>query len=529
MDFNLSTIGSYISLGILGFVALSALCALVFGFKRGFSKSLLRLITVAIAAVGAFLVAASLSTAVANAVADKGLVEIIKGIEDKTGAFIDDPAIYDLIDSFDKDTAAMVISLIVSIVIVPIVFILLFYVFKLVTLLIFWLLSAMTGLNRKHKNFISRVLGVLIAAVQGVIIAGVVLLPVAGFASLADEATQNMIDASEDEESAKSIIDFRENILNDILENPVISVILDAGGKDLFKTMTSVEYEGDKFSAYDEMLVLTDIYVDVTGVSSWENPTEDDNKRVEALGDKIADNYFTSTVVSGILSGFSTAIENETLVVSMDEPLGSLFKSMISVFTTSTRDNLKDDLNTITHVYSILGKYEVLNSFDDSDKLRTALLTKHSDGETEKTVIDYVVDELYKNPRTAPVVNSLTEISIKVMCEQMGLDEDAAEIYENVKGGVKDVLAKNEADYATREEYVEDISKDLDATLKENNIEVDEATLNNMSEYIADNYSDKDMENLTDEDINKAILSYYNAYAEANPDATLPEGVIPQE
>ena len=93
MDFNLSTIGSYISLGILGFVALSALCALVFGFKRGFSKSLLRLITVAIAAVGAFLVAASLSTAVANAVADKGLVEIIKGIEDKTGAFIDDPAI----------------------------------------------------------------------------------------------------------------------------------------------------------------------------------------------------------------------------------------------------------------------------------------------------------------------------------------------------------------------------------------------------------------------------------------------------
>ena len=54
-----------------------------------------------------------------------------------------------------------------------------------------------------------------------------------------------------------------------------------------------------------------------------------------------------------------------------------------------------------------------------------------------------------------------------------------------------------------------------------NNIEVDDATLNNMSEFIAENYSD--VSEIRDEDINRAILSYYSAYADALAGGELPE------
>ena len=42
-----------------------------------------------------------------------------------------------------------------------------------------------------------------------------------------------------------------------------------------------------------------------------------------------------------------------------------------------------------------------------------------------------------------------------------------------------------------------------------------------MSSYVAENYYGK--EDITDEDINDAILSYYNAYAEKNGTENLPD------
>ena len=517
------TVGSAISLFILAFVGISAFFALIFGFKRGFSKSIVRIITMAIAAVGAFLIASNIGSAVASAFGEITLLDFIKQIEATSGAFFDDPAIYDLIGSFDAETTTTILSLVVSLLIVPIAFVIVFYAFKIATLILFWLISAMLGLTRRHKGFISRILGIAIAAVQGAIIVGVVTLPIAGFAALAEEVTSNMMKSTTDAETAEAIEQFREDVVYDVLDNPVVAVILNAGGKDMFRTMTSSTIDGDRISAYDEVADLSNIFSDVKNVMSldFKAPTDDNKKSLDNIADKISNNYFTSTVISGTLRGFAKAVDKGALTIKAEEPLSSFISDMISVFETSNQDNLEGDLKTILDVYYILADNGVLDSFDDADALRTALLSRHGEGEDAKTVIDYVVDELYKNPRTASIVNSLTEISIKIMCESMGLDEDAQEIYENVKSGVKDVLAINSADYETKEEYVAAVSVELDSALKENNIEVDEATLNNMSTYIADNYGEINAEDITDEDINKAILSYYNAYAEANPDSDI--------
>ena len=69
----------------------------------------------------------------------------------------------------------------------------------------------------------------------------------------------------------------------------------------------------------------------------------------------------------------------------------------------------------------------------------------------------------------------------------------------------------------------------LSKYFKENNIELDEKTLENMSNYIADNYGD--VGEITDEDVNRAILSYYSAYADALTGGELPEELpeIPAE
>ena len=58
-------IGSYISIAILAFLGVSVFFAIIFGLKRGFSKSFLRLLTIAASAVGAFILSANTGSIIA--------------------------------------------------------------------------------------------------------------------------------------------------------------------------------------------------------------------------------------------------------------------------------------------------------------------------------------------------------------------------------------------------------------------------------------------------------------------------------
>ena len=91
------------------------------------------------------------------------------------------------------------------------------------------------------------------------------------------------------------------------------------------------------------------------------------------------------------------------------------------------------------------------------------------------------------------------------------LDREGSEIEVSIK---KD-------EYETEEEYVGAISDSLNSTLVDNGIELDKALVDDMAQHVADNFGDK--ENLSDEEIDSIILSYYAAYLENQNSGTLPE------
>jgi len=126
------------------------------------------------------------------------------------------------------------------------------------------------------------------------------------------------------------------------------------------------------------------------------------------------------------------------------------------------------------------------------------------------------------------MVSALTQLSVALLCESLGLDEDATQLYEDVKGSVNDVLTMNKSDFETEEEYKEQVSADLDQALANNNLNVDEETKKTMVDYIADNYGDHEGE-ITDKEINDALLSYYKAYADSlakGEEPVIPDDVV---
>ena len=508
-------ISGYISLGITAVALLFILSGVLFGLKRGFSRTVVRLLTIVISAVAAYFIAASMSGAVTALIGEMTLIELIdKCIELAASASPDvvitiPDELRNLLSSFDAETTLCLSQLILSLVLVPTVFVLAFWILKLVTVVIYWIITAIGGMRRRRTKMSSRLFGALVGAVQGALIAAVLLLPLSGFATLTTECRALLTADTVAEDKRAANEEFFIYWVDNVTGNPVLSLIGSVGGNALFNNMTSISVGEEKVPAANSVKTFVSVYLEVGSIGEVDPmaPSPESQAAIEGAVDVIGADPYTATIAAGLMRGVNTAVDNGVLVIVPEEPMASFVGSIIDVFADSSKDNLEGDLDTLLHVYFILANNGVLASFDDANALRDALITTHEDG---KTVIDYVVDELYLNPRTAHIVNSLTEMSIKIMCDSMGLSDDAVAVYESVKTGVNNVLALNEADYATREEYIADVSTNLDATLKEHDINLDENTLNTMSNYIADNYSD--VSEITDEDINRALLSYYGAY-----------------
>ena len=518
--------GSYISLSVWSFIAISLITGLIFGLKRGFYRSVIRLLTVALSAVAAYFAAASIGGIIYAKTDGMTLLEMFDAIAGALEAYY--PGISGilgedmraLVGSFDAEVAALLVSLLSGLLAAPVVFAVAFYILRIASWVLYWLACLILGLSKRRTRTLSRTLGAVVGLCTGAVIAIAVLLPVSGFVSIAEDVRPILTADTVKEESRGTTEEFYIWWVEDLGENPALDVIYNFGGERVFREMTRMPMADKKGeSATEEVRTVASIYCEAAKLAGfdWKAPSPEAEAALDEILNIVDGDEYAATLVSGVMRGISRAIETDALVIVAEEPIASLIDSIFKVFSDSSKDNVADDLGTVLHVYFILGDYEVLSAFDNTTALRDALLTKHEDG---KTVIDYVVDELYLNPRTSHIVGSLSEISIKVMCD-MVLTEEAYEIYVNVKTGVNDILSINAEDYETREEYVAAVSESLDSTLKENNIELDEKTLDNMSSYIAENYSD--VSEITDEDVNRAILYYYNAYADSLAGGELPD------
>ena len=224
-----------------------------------------------------------------------------------------------------------------------------------------------------------------------------------------------------------------------------------------------------------------------------------------------------STVLSGIMRAASASLESSDLPGEIEPPFDSLISSAISIFGTSTPDNLGEDLATIRDIYFIFSDDGVLVAIENGEDLSDVLTRYDDNGDT---TVEKIIDAIKANERAKPLLTELTKISMTIISSELGLGDDATEIYESVKSDINDVLAIDKDDYATTEEYEAAISDQLEIALADNGIELDRGIVDNMSGYIAENYSDT--EELTDEEFNDILLSYYDAYLEYKESGTVP-------
>ena len=511
--FDSGSAGSYVSLGILGYFLITVFFGLILGLRRGIGKQLVRLLTTVLAVAASFILMSYVSVYINSLFAGRTLEEVIISVYPTYNSAVG-AEVRDLIASFDAESARVLILVPVSAVIVPMVFALIFALVNTVSWILYWIIHSIFGLTGYKKGVPSALLGGLLGLLQGVLVAALVLVPVAGISGVVMEAKDTVLaneGISEDLKSAT--VEYYDLYAREVVENPLFGVINSFGGETIYSHFSTIKIGEDMVDTRDTLINLVDIGASASAARGMDftAPDGDAQKIIRSVISEIGADKCLATVVSGAVRGIATATEDGALVVSVGEPYNALVMALIDAFTHTDTETVDDDLGTLCNVYFILcdsGFISAIGGEDSSSNGISDMLVE-KDGEG-KTVIDRVIGELKNNPHTCGVVDALSKLSVALLCESLGLDEDATELYESVTNDVKDVLAINKDDYATEDEYKADVALKLDEALKSNDIVLESEIVDEMANYVAENFGDRD--DITDADVSDAILSYYNAY-----------------
>ena len=122
------------------------------------------------------------------------------------------------------------------------------------------------------------------------------------------------------------------------------------------------------------------------------------------------------------------------------------------------------------------------------------------------SIITKVINKLNENEHMQPVITAITEMTIKMLAGQLGLDYDTLNAYNDIKDGISNVLSMDK----TADGYEQARDAEINKVLTEQGVELDEATVNEIGDYIDANFADAT--ELSDENLNEILLYYFETW-----------------
>ena len=398
---NKGSIGAYISVGLLAMVAVCALFGALTGAKRGFSKSVIRIFTVA-ASAGFSLFSVKWICKLIVDRADKVTQDGAKSLADVLNAYA--PGLVDsfpemvrpMVNEIDAGNATVFVMMIMALVVSPIIFIAVFQILKALTFLVYTLLAGLTGAISYGKGPVSTILGAAVGLVQGLIIAAVMIFPISGLCNVAVDAREPLL--SNTETPNEYISNAYSTVIDDLADNPLFDIVDQLGGKALYEDMITFKINGEKVYMGDKCIGAVKVVADIMPVArpdfNWTNPTAEDREAISRTVADIGSDDLIAGLVSDIARGAAKAMEAGTRQLPLSgEAIDPLIDDVVAMFATSTKDTIAGDLDVTIDVYLIMCDRGLMESFSLGvhNDMRVLLLTKGDDG---KTAISVITDRL---------------------------------------------------------------------------------------------------------------------------------------
>ncbi len=454
----------------------------VLGFRRERKHSLLRLLTVAASLVLAYLISAP----IANGIDAEKLTASVPKLAEALAAV---PSLLPFMLAVFR----------------PLVFALLFLVLHLVTFILYLILSHFIGYKKNEKG--RPLLAALFGTVQGLLVAAVLLTSVLGYVTLADDAITAYAESGGEitrEEASYDLATLREEQLAPVRENTTLRVVGQLTAP-LFEKLSSAKIGEKDVSLSTELPVLLKTYGELSVLSGKEPADFGDAEAqaLRALSDLLEESEFIPAVTAELLSAVTGKWVAGEAFLGMEKPsvegeLDPLFTEMLNVFSTSTAESIKTDLDTVVELFVLMIDYDVLKTAEGEevfDKV-TALNTA-----TGKTFVKAAAELLDTNPHFAALRTAVMDLGARMVISQLGTAAEIRESCEPMVSELVTILKDTEGD--TNEEKIAAITPTLREELAESGITVPDEVVDEASRYLLDKLESegKDLGELTNEDI----------------------------
>lgn len=521
------TIAMLITVGVF------ALIGAYKGARRGISRQVIRSITV-IASVFISLFLTKLLSGTATVWLENRTGEEILAMLQSINIPIEQ--FEELVTNLDGDTLTRLMSIPLALVVMPVCFVICFLLVKLVMLIPHAILSGIFGFTHRKNNVLTRLLGMALGVVHGVIVAALIIAPMAGAIGEFTAVIEEMQEEAPEDQATIRFTAFYEENLKPAAEDTVIKTVAKYGGRDLYSKLATVKIGN---TDYDMVATLkepaTEIAVGVNHLWGWDwkKPTPENEAAIEGIIDAICESEYTAHLVANLCAYVSHVYEDSSFTEGLEEPLSDVVEAAFNTIALIDQGSLEADLGSLTEAYFILARENVIYAmeFGDTDAI-TAALTKECTDENGNTttIVKSLIDTLNSNEHTAPLVTTLAKISVSTMAQQLGMDENMHQLYEDVRAGLSDTLSISKEN-KTEEEYKAEVSTSLDTVLQNNGIELEAEIVDGMADFIYENYdelnkvdSDGDSQ-LSEQEINDVIFSYFDAYMEYMNTGEAPEDI----
>lgn len=412
---------------------------LLFAFGRGFTKTLIRLATVVLSAALSFFIA----PAVAGKIGPK-VMEALRNL----------PEAASFLSYFEEHAeAADAMTLFCRMLVAPALFLALYLIFKLVTLAVYAILSALFGkTGGKH-----RLLALLPGALCAVIGVSVFLVPVMGYLTVSDRVmtiSERLATETKGagggagstgggaastggeagstgggEAPAFDAAKAREKYLSPMLHAPVVSGLYEKAGAKLFIRLSGGKIGGEQTDLLREIGALSDVLSDFSVLRNKQMTAygETEAAAVSATVTHLSASPMLKTTLAGFLSGAAKNWQAGEAFLGMQKPsMGAngdiVLSGFLTVFETTDSEKLPGDLTSFSNIFNLMVEYRVFERLGEDSGEGNFLLELEASG-----FLSELEKELDANPRMQPVKDAIYKAATRALIEQLGVNENFKE------------------------------------------------------------------------------------------------------
>ena len=465
------------------------------GVSKGYKRSIVKMLSTLAAAVLAFIVAMF----VAKSFAGEAFLEKFMTSMELQGIYTE---ISDVSDSIVE-----IIQSIPAAIITPVLFLVLFVLFKILLWIPCSIVSKLLNIG-KGCSVKDRLIGIPVGAVQGIISIMIFVLVFGGYFNLVDKVF-SVTDDIDDNEVVSEIRDEMEDftLWTSIKYDPVIKFACSGEPNNfLFEALSKFEFQGEKYSLTEEAVSISEAFkaLDEMANDQDDRVTEDEIMDLERFTDKFGNSVILKVVGSEIVSGGCEKWSNQETFLGIgfsqtDKNIYPLLKSVLDVMSTTTVKTIEDDMHVFIDILKVLNRHEVLNNSENYSEKLLKLLDKGFSSD--------LINVLSEKKRFEPVAEAVQNMSVNILSFVFNDNYISDAQYDKVAKDIAEALNASK-DIGDPEEEQRWLAEEIYTIINDAGINMDKNSADLNTEAIINAFSQY-MGEISREDVQKYFDSYY--------------------